>query len=113
MGDEPAQRLGQRIRILREKAGMTQANLAEAAGMAVDAVSRIERGTRDPQLKSLRRLAKGLKCSLPELVDVNGEYIDRAPLSAGLAAVIEPLRDQPDPVLATAAALTSALVKGQ
>ena len=112
MGDDLSQRLGTRIRTLRKRAGLTQAALAEKAGLAVDAVARIERGTRDPRLRSLSRLAKGLGCSLPEVVDLDDDFLSRSPLPAGLASVVAPLRDQDRAVVETAARLTQALVVG-
>lgn len=44
----------------RKQAGMTQAQLAEATGLKQEAVSRIERGTSVPSLKTLQRLCRGL-----------------------------------------------------
>lgn len=44
MGNYDAQESGGRIRLLRRQMGMTQAALAERAGVSIDTVKRMERG---------------------------------------------------------------------
>ena len=46
-----------RLRVLREKAGLTQAELAEKAGLSVQAIAALEQGTRSPTWDTVRRLA--------------------------------------------------------
>jgi transcriptional regulator with XRE-family HTH domain len=46
---------------------MTQAQLAEAAGLSNDAVSRIERGDREARLITLERLASALGVQVADL----------------------------------------------
>ncbi len=60
------------LRALREKAGLTQAALAEKAGLSVQAISALENETRAPTWETVRRLAialqveeKAFKDSLP------------------------------------------------
>ena len=60
--------LGQRVRDLRERAGVSQEQLAERGDLHVTYISGIERGRRNPGLNILARLAKALKVSLPILV---------------------------------------------
>lgn len=60
--------LGQRVRRLRERAGLSQEQLAERADLHVTYVSGIERGKRNPGLNILACLARALKMSLPALV---------------------------------------------
>ncbi len=62
-----------RLRVLREKAGQTQAALAEKAGLSVQAISALEQGIRGPTWDTVRRLAYALnvgeeqfKVKLPE-----------------------------------------------
>lgn len=52
--------LGEQIKTLREKRGMTQAALADAAGVQREAVGRIESGIRKPGPELLERLADAL-----------------------------------------------------
>lgn len=59
---------GDRVRELRERAGLTQEALAERADLDVTYVSGIERGRRNPGLNILGRLAKALRVSLPTMV---------------------------------------------
>lgn len=58
-----------RIRILRLEKGWSQEHLAEAAGLSRDAISRIERGDRQPSLDTLQRIANALEVTLSSLVD--------------------------------------------
>ena len=48
--------------------GLTQAALAERAGLSLAYIGRLETGHYDPQLSTLRRLAKALKVSIAGLV---------------------------------------------
>jgi len=110
MGDNLTIELGLRVRKLRTRAGLSQAALAERAGLSVDAVSRIERGRRSPHLGTLNALAAGLKVPLAVLVDLDDALGDRVPLDGDLAAVVELLRDQPAEVRVQALAVIKALV---
>ncbi|MBA4001090.1 helix-turn-helix transcriptional regulator [Brevundimonas sp.] len=53
-------RLGKRVRALRREAGLSQEELAFRAGMKRSYVSDLERGTRNPSVRALERLATGL-----------------------------------------------------
>ncbi len=57
-----------RIRELRAARGLTQEQLCEAAGISVDAVNRIENGTRVPTLTTLASLARALGVEVVDLV---------------------------------------------
>ncbi len=50
-----------RLRVLREGAGLTQSELAEKAGLSVQAIAALEQGTRGPTWDTVRRLAYALK----------------------------------------------------
>ena len=58
----------QRVRALRVERGLTQEELCERAGISVDAVSRIEGGSRVPTLETLERLAHALGVGVADLV---------------------------------------------
>lgn len=53
--------VGPRIRKLREARGYSLRVLAEAAGLSINAISRIERGENSPTVSSLHMIAKALK----------------------------------------------------
>ena len=61
--------LGLRIRALRERARMTQEELADAAGVHWTYVGQIERGERNLTYKSMLKLARGLDLSVRRLVE--------------------------------------------
>lgn len=60
---------------LRNKAGMTQASLADKTNLSVDTISRIERGERAPSLESIEKISNALKIRLSELFNFDGEKI--------------------------------------
>jgi transcriptional regulator with XRE-family HTH domain len=60
--------VGRRIRDLREAKGISQEILAEKSGLHRTYIGGVERGLRNPSLKSLSRIAKGLGASVAELV---------------------------------------------
>jgi transcriptional regulator with XRE-family HTH domain len=62
-----AEQVGSKIKELRERRGMTQSSLAEAAELTSDEVSRIERGVREPRFGTLERLAAALNVAAGEL----------------------------------------------
>ena len=60
--------VGGKIAEVRRVAGLTQGALARRARIARATVNRIERGRLLPELSTLRRIAKALGMSLPDLV---------------------------------------------
>ena len=48
----------------RKQSGLTQKQLAERTGIAQADISRLERGTGNPSLKTLHRLAEGMSMRL-------------------------------------------------
>lgn len=59
---------GQRLRALREAAGLSQEELAERADLHWTYISGIERGRRNPGLNTLGRLARALGLSIEGLL---------------------------------------------
>ena len=64
-----ANHLAKRLKQLRAKKGFTQAVLAERAGLTLGYIGRLEIGWHDPQLSTLRKLAKALRITVAELVE--------------------------------------------
>lgn len=56
---------GAEIRELRRKAGMTQADLAKKAGMSQSMIARIESGSVDPRLSTLKKVLGALESIEP------------------------------------------------
>ncbi len=65
-------RVQQRVKALRAERGMTQEQLCEVAGISLDAVSRIEGGSRVPTLETTEKLAVALGVSFAQLIDDDG-----------------------------------------
>jgi transcriptional regulator with XRE-family HTH domain len=60
--------LARRIKRLREDQGLTQAALAKRAGVTLGYIGKLEIGHYDPQLSTLKKLAKALKVTVADLV---------------------------------------------
>jgi transcriptional regulator with XRE-family HTH domain len=63
-----AQILGRNVRETRRRAGLSQEKLAFDAGMKRSYVSDLERGTRNPSVKAIGRLALALGVEPPDLL---------------------------------------------
>ena len=63
-----ANRLAKRLKELRARQGLTQAVLAQRAGVTLGYIGRLEIGRHDPQLSTLCKIAKALRVSIAELV---------------------------------------------
>lgn len=61
--------LGRNVRVRREGSGMTQEDLAHAAGVHTSEVSRVERAERDPRLSTIVKLANALQTPPGRLLD--------------------------------------------
>lgn len=56
-------RVGERIRLARERAGLTQAQLGEQTDLSTAHIGHIERGTRIASLETIFRIAQALHTS--------------------------------------------------
>jgi len=61
--------LGARIKKLRNRAGLTQAQLAERVDISDEFLSRMERGAKAPSLHTAEKVARALGVSMKELFD--------------------------------------------
>jgi DNA-binding XRE family transcriptional regulator len=73
---DPQRALGRAIRRLRDETGQTQEDLAHAAGISTNALSRIETGKRNPTWSTVQHIAAGLGRSLAEVAALS-EELDR------------------------------------
>ena len=83
--------LGERIKILLKRKGMSQNELARKAGLSSSGMSTILKGAYDPRLSSLVAIAQALDCRVVDLIE------DEAPqrgerLSAGERHLLETWR---------------------
>lgn len=62
-------RLGEKIRILREKQGLTQKEFALILHVSPQAVSNWERAVSPPDLENLMRISRLFSVSVDELLD--------------------------------------------
>ncbi|MFE3187642.1 helix-turn-helix domain-containing protein [Nocardia sp. NPDC059240] len=66
--------LGERLRSVRKRRGLTQRELAAGSGVSVSFIRKIEQGERDDaRIETLRRLAVGLGCPLTALIGAEPE----------------------------------------
>lgn len=65
--------VGRRVRQLRNRAALTQEQLAERAQISVSFLSMIERGERAPHLETLEKLAIALEVPVDLLFRLDGE----------------------------------------
>jgi transcriptional regulator with XRE-family HTH domain len=63
----PQPALGEAIRHLRTKRGISQEDLAHLAGVTTGTLSVIERGRSNPAWGTVKAIAKALDVSMPEL----------------------------------------------
>ena len=60
--------VGKHLKELRTRAALTQAELAEKAGLTTAAVARIERDEAEPRMTTIRKLADALDVKPAKLV---------------------------------------------
>lgn len=85
-----------RLRELRATRGLTQEQLCEAAGVSVDAVNRIENGTRFPTLATLASLSKALGVEVADLVRT--DPLPQPKLKPPVQRLVALLADRPDAI---------------
>ena len=68
------EKLGSQVRALRTARGLSQQALAEAAGLSVHSVSRLERGEQGASLEAVERIATALAVPVFKLFDFDRDY---------------------------------------
>ena len=84
--------VGRRVREARQARGLTQPQLAEAAGIAPETISRLERGRQTPRLDHLIAVAAGLNTTVGALVDGAGPAREPDLLPADLNGLVHTLK---------------------
>jgi transcriptional regulator with XRE-family HTH domain len=64
----PIERMAARLKALRERRGLSQEELAEAAGISRTYLARLETAKHDPTLTVIEKLAKALKVKAADLL---------------------------------------------
>jgi transcriptional regulator with XRE-family HTH domain len=67
--DRKLRKFGANVRAKRIELGLTQRELGRETGVHPSYISAVERGLRNPRLRTLDRLAKGLGVKASELVE--------------------------------------------
>lgn len=69
-------RVAKRIKLARWRLGLTQTEAAEKIRMGTKYFMEVERGTHDIGIEVLFRVARGLKVSVADLVDLGDARVD-------------------------------------
>jgi transcriptional regulator with XRE-family HTH domain len=69
--DQPQPALGEAVRQLREKRGITQERLAQDSGLTTGTISLVERGRSNPAWGTIKALAGALGVSLAEIAKLS------------------------------------------
>ena len=65
-----------KIAALRRDRGLTQAHLAQLCETTQQQIAKIENGTVDPRLSTMRRLAEALNCDLPDIFWTKVNFVE-------------------------------------
>jgi transcriptional regulator with XRE-family HTH domain len=83
------QAIGREVRAFREKLGLNLSELANAAGMSVGMLSKVENGMTSPSLSSLQALSRALQVPVTALFRSYEESHDATFVKAGQGLTIE------------------------
>ena len=64
--------IGDRVRSVRKRRALTQAELAGAAGISTDTIVKLENGRHEPRPKTIRALANALEVGVEVLTTGEG-----------------------------------------
>lgn len=84
-------KIGDNIKSMRIRKGMTQKDLSETVGIKIAHISRLENDEGDPKLSTLYRIMEALNCTPNELF-----ITEESPLDMGLQMMIEKMIKMPD-----------------
>lgn len=100
-----------RVRELRGERGFTQEELCERAGISVDAISRIEGGSRTPTLDTIESVAEALGVSPLAFFDPDMKTAPSKKSSASLRRIVALLDGQDEELLRVAETCVTAVVR--
>ncbi len=84
-------RIAKNLSAIREKRNMSLDDVANLTGVTKATIGQIERGTANPTVSTLWKIANGLKISFSSLVEQNAETISLVPLKK-----LQPIIDEID-----------------
>ena len=99
---EQRAKVGERIRMLRERAGLSQQELSEKAGISRVHLSGLERGVSSPTVDKLIQIAQALRIKTSDLLedDESLPTSERLPDDGfGLYPALRELLDSPDDIV--------------
>ena len=70
MKDELLLKIGQNIRYIRVKKGLSQEELSFSAGINLNTISTLERGINNVKIKTLFNIASALGVEVKEIIDI-------------------------------------------
>lgn len=91
--DNLTKQLGERIRHLRKARGLTQEQLAQAAGISDKYLSEVERGASKVSVEILDKIATGLNIGIQDILSLTSEE-DRGQLESYLFRLIKGASDE-------------------
>jgi transcriptional regulator with XRE-family HTH domain len=103
--------LGARVAARRRALGLTQEELAERANVNLKTVQGLEQGRTEPELRSMRQIARVLDTTIDALVDGGQMVSSTAPRDALLGKVEADLRRCSPRVLKHVAAIVGELAR--
>jgi len=68
--DKLSSKIGTKIKLERTKRGWSQEKLAELAGLNVNSIGSIERGTSSPSIDTLAQIASAFDMEVIDLIDI-------------------------------------------
>ena len=71
-------KFNEKLKVLREKKGFTQEEMATKLNIARQSVSKWEMGINEPDFDTLKKLCQILDCSIADLIDDDGEVVSSA-----------------------------------
>lgn len=71
------QALGERIKSIRTKKGLSQQKLAELSDLSYKYIGEVERAQQNPTILTLHKIATGLEVSLSELIHIEEFELSR------------------------------------
>ena len=81
--------LGRRVKELRKGKELTQEQLAERAGLDVKFVGSIERGTENPSIQTLEKLAAALSVKIHQLLNFEHHVTGEKSLRRKITQILE------------------------
>ena len=86
--------IGERIKIFRKSAGLTQEQLAKNSGLSRNAIYNYENGRRSPDIETLNKIAAALGVTSNELLGLSTNSINLSRIST--PKLIEELNSRDD-----------------